>query len=161
CDAPAVLIRAALATDRGFLRVGTFAPEQLAIAEAAVAVADPDDVSTYAQLLALFAQSLIHTPRAELREDVARRAPDLATTTGAPRLLASIASSVLYALWAPGSSALRAEVATRAVAAAAASGDPFLEFSTHIAAYTVAIEHADPVAAASSLGKLREIAAAV
>jgi hypothetical protein len=64
---------------------------------------------------------------------------------------------VLYALWAPGSSALRAEVAVRAVAAAAACGDPLLEFSTHVAAYTVAIELADPVAASHSLAKLRAI----
>jgi len=68
---------------------------------------------------------------------------------------------VLYALWAPGSSALRADVAARAVAAAAETDDPFLEFKTHIAAYTVAIELADPVAADGSLTRLREIAAAV
>jgi hypothetical protein len=92
---------------------------------------------------------------------VARRALDLATTRDDPRLLAAIASSVLYALWAPGSSALRADVAARAVAAAATSGDPLLEFNTHIAAYTVAIELADPLAADRSLAKLRTIAAAI
>jgi hypothetical protein len=49
-------------------------------------------------------------------------------------------------------------VAARAVAAAAASGDPLLEFSTHVAGYTVAIETANPVAAAQSLAKLRALA---
>ena len=68
CGAQAVLVRAALATDRGFMQVGTFAPQQLAIVEAAVAGADTDDVATYARLLALFAQTLVHTPRAQLRD---------------------------------------------------------------------------------------------
>ena len=161
CGAQAALVRAALATDRGFMQVGTFAPQQLAIVEAAVAGADTDDVVTYARLLALFAQTLIHTPRAQLREDVARRALDLATKSEHRNLLPAIASSVLYALWAPGSSALRADVAARAVAGAAASGDPLLEFSTHVAAYTVAIETANPVAAAESLTKLRTLAAEI
>ncbi len=161
CDARAVLVRAALATDRGFMQLGAFAPQQLEIVEAAVAVAEPDDVATYARLLALFAQSLIHTPRAQLREDVARQALDLTATSADPTLLPAIASSVLYTLWGPGSSALRADVATHAVAAAAASGDPLLEFTTHIAAYTVAIELADPVAAAHSLAKLRATASEI
>ncbi len=72
CGAHAVLVRAALATDRGFMQVGTFAPQQLAIVEAAIDGADPDDVATFARLLALYAQTLVHTPRAQLRADVAR-----------------------------------------------------------------------------------------
>jgi DNA-binding SARP family transcriptional activator len=153
--AQATLARAALATDRGFMQVGTFAPEQLAIVEAAVAGADPDDGVTYSRLLALYAQTLIPTPRAQLRVEVARRALDMAATSENGDLLPTIASSVLYALWMPGSSALRVDVADRAVAAAAASGDPLLEFSTHVAAYTVAIESADAAAAARSLATLR------
>jgi DNA-binding SARP family transcriptional activator len=159
CGAGTVLVRAALATDRGFMQVGAFAPQQLAIAEAAVAAADPHDVTAHAQLLALFAQTLIHTPRAQRREEVARRALEMATTADDRHLLPAIASSVLYALWGPGSSALRADVAARAVAAAAESGDPFLEFTTHVAAYTVAVELAHPVAAERSVAKLRAIAA--
>ncbi len=159
--APEVLVRAALATDRGFLRLGSFAPQQLAIVEAAVAVADPDDVGAYTRLLALFGQALIDTPRAKLRETVALQALGLAIASADPTLLPAIASAVLYALWAPGSSALRADLAARAVAAAAASGDPFLEFKTHVAAYTVAVELADPDGAASSLEKLRAIAAEI
>ena len=74
-----------------------------------------------------------------------------------PRTLATwaIAASVLYALWAPGASVLRAEVAVRAIAAVEESTDPLLEFTTHVAAYTVAIELADPAAAARSLARLR------
>ena len=41
-----VLIRAALATDRGLGRIGTVDAEQLAIIEAAIEVADPDDTAT-------------------------------------------------------------------------------------------------------------------
>jgi hypothetical protein len=72
-----------------------------------------------------------------------------------------IASPVLYALWEPGASTLRAEVAARAVAAAEALHDPVREFATHVAAYTVAIELADPIAASHSLSRLRAIAARV
>src|SRR5262249_44792639 len=113
-----VLVRAALSTDRGFMQLGAFAPQQLAIVEAAVAVADPPDPLPYPRLLALFAQSLIHTPRAQERDDVARQVLELATTGSDATLLAAVSSSVLYALWGPGSSARRAEVATRAIAAA-------------------------------------------
>ena len=161
CGASSVLVRAALATDRGFMRIGAWAPEQLAIVESAVAVADPQDVTTYARLLALFAQSLIHTSRARTREDVARQALDLATSSSDPTLLPRVASPVLYALWASGASTLRADVAARAVAAAEASGDQVLEFATHTAAYNVSIQLADPGAAARSLARLRAIAAHV
>jgi hypothetical protein len=82
-------------------------------------------------------------------------------TSAEPTLLPAIASSVLYALWAPGSSALRADVAARAIEAAATSGDPLLEFTTHVAAYTVAIELADPAAASRSLATLRRIASEI
>jgi DNA-binding SARP family transcriptional activator len=161
CGASAVLVRAALATDRGFMQLGSFAPQQLAIVEAAVAMADAVDVHAYARLLALFAQTLIHTPRAQLREDVARRALDVAIASPDRSLLPAIAASVLYALWAPGASVLRAEVAVRAIAAVEESTDPLLEFTTHVAAYTVAIELADPAAAARSLARLRAIASEI
>ena len=49
-------------------------------------------------------------------------------------------------------------MAARAVVAAGESGDSLLEFSTHVAVYTVAIETAKPVAAAASLAKLRALA---
>lgn len=64
--ARAALVRAALASDRGFIRVAGYAPEQLKMVGAAVDVADPADEATYARLLALFAQCLVHTSRAEL-----------------------------------------------------------------------------------------------
>jgi hypothetical protein len=49
-------------------------------------------------------------------------------------------------------------VARKAIAAAAAAGDPHLEFAVHAAAYTVAIQLADPAGAARSLGRLHAIA---
>ena len=44
-----VLVRAALANDRGFTSAGTVDEEQLAALEAAIAVADRDDTTSYAQ----------------------------------------------------------------------------------------------------------------
>lgn len=149
------LIRAAIAADRGFLRLDNRAPEYRAIVEAAVEVADPADTATYARLLALLAQCLIQTPDAARRVALARRALDLANEHDDPTLVARIAPSVLLALWAPGSSKLRSEVAVRAIASAAASGDPRLEFGAHLGAYNLAIETADHVAAARNLATIR------
>ena len=70
-----LLIRAALASNTGFMRIDPRAPEYLATVEAAVAVADPADTATYARLLALLAQSLVFTPR--------RRAPGRVGAQGA------------------------------------------------------------------------------
>ncbi len=159
CGASNVLVRAALASDRGFFHVSSFAPEQLAIVEGAVAVADSTDVPTYARLLALYSQCLILTTQDDTREQAARRALELATEHADPTLLARVAPAVLYGLWGAGTAQLRGEVAARAVAAAAAAGDPVLEFATHVAAYNVGILVADRDASATSLGRLRAISA--
>ena len=92
--------------------------------------------------------------------ELAREAIALADASRDPALLARICSSVLYALWGPDRAAtrLRADVAWRAIAAAEAAGDPHLEFAVHAAAYTVAIQLADPARAASSLRRLKAIA---
>lgn len=78
CGARAALVRAALASDRGFMRLSGYAPEQLKMVEAAFDVADPADEDTYARLLALFAQCLVYTSRADERRRVALRAIDIA-----------------------------------------------------------------------------------
>jgi tetratricopeptide (TPR) repeat protein len=152
------VIRAAFAADRGFMRIDSDAATFLDIVEAAVRVADPSDTATYARLLALLAQNLVYTPEAERRFSLARQALDLATGADDPTLLARISPPVLYALWAPGSGPTRASVAAAAISAAEASGDPRLEFAAHAAAYDVAIEAADHVAAARSLAALRAVA---
>jgi DNA-binding SARP family transcriptional activator len=153
--ADAALIRAAIAADRGFMRLDNRAPEYLAMVEAAVAVADPADTATYARLLALLGQSVIYTPDVERRLALANQALDLANGSDDPTLLARIAAAVLYALWAPGTEELRSRVAARAVVSAEASGDPRLVFSAYVAAYNVAVETADHVTAVRSLAKMR------
>ena len=160
CGATAIVARAALATDRGFLRAGPVAPAQVAIIESALEVADADagaDPGTRARLLALLAEGLASGAR---RTELAREAIELADASPDPALLARICSSVLYALWGPDRDAtrLRADVAWRAITAAEAAGDPHLEFAVHAAAYTVAIQLADPARAAGSLRRLHAIA---
>ena len=162
--ATAIVARAALATDRGFLRAGPVAPAQVAIIESALEVADADaeraDPGTRARLLALLAEGLASGAR---RTELAREAIELADASPDPALLARICSSVLYALWGPDRDAtrLRADVAWRAITAAEAAGDPHLEFAVHAAAYTVAIQLADPARAAGSLRRLHAIAGQV
>jgi DNA-binding SARP family transcriptional activator len=155
------LIRAALAADRGFMRVDHDAPDYRATVEAALEVADPDDVATFARLRALLAQSLTYTPDTPRRLAAAHEALDLATEHGDPTLLAQVAPSALFALWGPGRRELRGRVAARAVRAAMRTGDPRLEFSTHLSAYNMAVEAADHAVAAHSLAKLRAIASGV
>ena len=161
--ATAIVARAALATDRGFLRAGPVAPAQVAIIESALEVAGADagaDPGTRARLLALLAEGLASGAR---RTELAREAIELADASPDPALLARICSSVLYALWGPDRDAtrLRADVAWRAITAAEAAGDPHLEFAVHAAAYTVAIQLADPARAAGSLRRLHAIAGQV
>ena len=158
CGADAMLIRAALGSDRGFMRLGEFAPEQLRIVEAAVAVADPSDIDTYARLLALFGQSLVHTSRNDLRMTVGRQALELAAESPDATLFPRVARGALCALWGFGDNQLRAEIAARAVELAEASGDPFLCFGAYQSAYDVAVETADRTWAASNLRGMKRIA---
>jgi DNA-binding SARP family transcriptional activator/tetratricopeptide (TPR) repeat protein len=153
------LIRAALASNPGFMRID--APEYLATVEAAVAVADPADTPTYARLLALLAQSLVFTSDAERRVASAHKALALADAHRDPTLLARIAPGALFGLWEPGNARIRSRVAANAVAVAEASGDPRLVFGAHLAAFNIAIEAADHVTAARSLAKLRATARTV
>ena len=159
CGAPAIVAQAALATDRGFLRLGPAGPAQVAIVESALEVVDADP-ATRARLLALLAEDLVFDVAGTRRTGLAREAIALADASPDPELLARICSSVLYALWGPDREAtrLRADVAERSIAAAAAAGDLPLEFGVHAAAYTVAIQLADPAGAARSLRRLHTIA---
>ena len=159
CGATAIVAQAALATDRGFLRLGPAAPARVAIVESALEVVDADPV-TRARLLALLAETLVSDVAGTRRTGLAREAIALADASPDPALLARICSSVLYALWGPDHEAtrLRADVAERSIAAAAATGDLHLEFGVHAAAYTVAIQLADPAGAARSLDRLHAIA---
>ena len=159
CGATAIVAQAALATDRGFLRLGPAAPAQVALVQSALEVAGADP-ATRVRLLALLAEDLVSDAAGTRRIELAREAVALADASADPALLARICSSVLYALWGPDLEAtrLRADVANRSIAAAAAAGDLHLEFAVHAAAYTVAIQLADPAGSARSLGRLHAIA---
>jgi DNA-binding SARP family transcriptional activator/tetratricopeptide (TPR) repeat protein len=155
------LSRAALASDRGFMRIDAGAPEYLAIVEAAVAAADPSDTSTYARLLALLSQSLVYTPQAARRIATAHRALALAESASDPALLAHVAPAVVSAIWTPGSAPMRNAVAAQALTSAATSGDPRLEFAVRMVAYNVAVESGDAAVAAHSLARIRATARSV
>jgi hypothetical protein len=154
-----VLIRAALANDRGFMRAGTVDVEQVAILEAAIAAVDRSDTTTYARLLASYAQELIHTPRSALRHRVAREAIALIEARDDPTLLPNMISGLTYALWGPGTLPLRRDLTARAYEASLRIDDEPLQFWTSRAAYLVAIESADPVLARTSFDRLTEVAA--
>jgi len=156
--APNVLVRAALANDRGFSRVGVADQKQLATLEAAIAVADRSDTTNFARLLACRAQELVHTPNQELRLASARQAIELVNRSDDPTLLPQVISALVFGLWGPDTLPIRRHLAHLAIAAAARTGDPFLEFSTNRAGYYVAIESGDASAAAASLGRVKQIA---
>ncbi len=149
------LMRAVLAADRGFMRLDSGATSYLAMVEAAVAAADPTDTANYARLLAILAQSLTYTARAERRTAFAHQALALAEATGSPTLLAQVGPAVVSALWGPGTAQLRGRVAARVLTAAEATGDPRLQFGARLTAYSVAVESADPIVAAHSLAGIR------
>ncbi len=152
-----VLIRAALANDRGFSRLGIADHYQLATLEAALHVVDPSDTNRYARLLACRSQELVHTPDHALRIASARHAIQLVDASDDPTLLPQLISALVFGLWGPDTLDLRRQLARAAVSAS--TGDPFLEFSTNRAAYYVAIESGDAPAAAASHNAIRRIAA--
>jgi DNA-binding SARP family transcriptional activator len=140
CGADQVLVRAALAVNPGSqIRFGPFAPQQLAIVEAALSRVDGDDVATRARLEALLAQSLVHTDQNERRAAAATAALELARTSDDAGVFARVAPNVLSALWAPGQAHLRSAVATEAAAVVEALGDPTLSAALYFAAHTAAV----------------------
>jgi DNA-binding SARP family transcriptional activator len=158
CEAGPTLVRAALATDRGWMTVSSFAPKQLAIVEAALARIDDGDPDARARVLALLAQSLVHTDQADRRTAAALEALDLARASADPLLVARVAPDILYALWAPGSAELRGAVAAEAAAIADEASDPHLAFVVSGAAYNVAVCRGDAAQAMSRLARMRAIA---
>jgi hypothetical protein len=82
------LRHAALAMNPGSLvRFGAAAPQQLAIAEAALASVTDDDLATRARLEALVAHSLVHTDQTQRRAGAAAAALETARATGDPTVL--------------------------------------------------------------------------
>ncbi len=155
-----VLVGAALAGDRNLVS-GSADPELLAVIESALDALEPvgdSDAVTRCRLLAQLGRELVYTRRSDERYAVASTALDLALKQDDPTLLPSIVGSLLEALWAPGASALRREIAERAVADVERVGDPVLEFRARHAVYNVAIELADAEAAQRNIERLRAIA---
>ena len=158
CGADEVLLRAALAIDPGsILRLGTFAPQQLAIAEAAIARVGETDLAVRARVEALLAHSLLHTDQAPRRTAAAMAALELARACGNPGVVARVAPDVLIALWEPGTADERSAVAAEAVAVVETLGDPSLAAAVYYAAHTVAVCAADADAARRSWQRLRAL----
>ncbi len=153
------LIRAALAIDRGTIKVGLPARQQLDILEAALAASSDADIATRARLTALVAQRLVRTDEADRRSAVAREALELARSAADRSVFAEVAAHVLQALWAPGSAAVRATLARDAVAAVHDVEDPDLVAVVHFAAYCAAVCAGEAADAAASLQRMHDVAA--
>ena len=97
CGATPIVAQAALATDRGFLHLGSLPAAQVAIIESALEVIGDGDAATRARLLALLAEALPRNAPGARRAALAREAVALADASPDPALLARIGSSVLYA----------------------------------------------------------------
>lgn len=159
CGADEVLVRAALAIDPGsIIRVGRFAPPQLAIAEAAFARSSALGVGTRARLGAMLAQCLVHTDEAERRRALATGSLALARQAGDPHTMVRVATDVLVALWAPGSGRLRGAIAEEAEAADELQPDPGLSAGFAYGAFCAAVCAGDAPAAQRHARRLREIA---
>jgi DNA-binding SARP family transcriptional activator len=153
------LRHAALAMNPGSLvRFGAAAPQQLAIAEAALASVTDDDLATRTRLEALVAHSLVHTEQTQRRAGAAAAALETARATGDPTVLARIAPAVVTAMWAPGNASVRAAIAAEAEGLVEAVGDPMLTASVHFAAHTAAVCAGDAAAALRARAQLRRVA---
>ncbi len=154
---PETLVRAALAIDRGTLKIGQSAREQLDVAEAALAASNDADPATRARLTALVAQSLIRTNQTERRTALANEALATARATGDATTFALVAAKVLNALWSPGSGPLRAALAREATAAVREATDPNLVFVVNLAAYSAATCAGEAEDARACLNALHEV----
>ena len=129
-----VLVRAAMANDRGFSAPRVPDVAQLEVLDAAIAAVGSDDASTLARLLALRAQELVHTPEHELRLASARQALELLDRSDDPLLLPRMISALAFGLWGPDTFDVRRDLAMRAVEITSRISDPILEFTTNRAA---------------------------
>ncbi len=140
CGNDDALCHAALAMNPGALiRLGSAAPQHLAIAEAALGRVRDSDLATRARLQALVAQSLVHTDQTGRRTQAAEAALATARSTGDAKVLARVAPAVIMALWAPGNAAMRAAVAAEAAEVVESVGDPTLTAAVYFAAHTAAV----------------------
>jgi DNA-binding SARP family transcriptional activator len=156
--APATLVRAALAIDRGTIKVGQPARRQLDILEAALDASTDADIATRARLTALVAERLVRTDETDRRITTAREALELARSADR-RVFAEVAAHVLQALWAPGTASVRAALAREAVAAVRDVEDPDLVAVVHFAAYGAAVCAGEAADAAASLERIHDVAA--
>lgn len=159
--ASAALVRAALAIDRGTIKVGQPARQQLDILEAALAASMDADIATRARLTALVAERLVRTDETDRRIATAREALELARSAADRRVFAEVAAHVLQALWAPGTASVRATLAREAVAAVRDVDAPDLVAVVHFAAYCAAVCAGEAVDAAASLERIHDVAAAL
>ncbi len=154
--ATGALVHAALASDCGIARLGRSAPDQLRLVEWALEAGQPDPTER-AHLLALLGQSLVHTEQGPRREAAAREALELARAGSDRSLLARIAPAALHALWLPGATAVRTELAREAVESAERTGDPYLTYLVHAAAFNAAITSGDARGARRSDARRRDL----
>ncbi len=151
------LVRAALAIDRGTIKVGQPASRQLDIVVAALAASANADIATRARLTALVAQRLVRTDETDRRSAAAREALELARSTSDPRVFAEVAAYVLQALWAPGTASIRSSLAREAVAAVGDLDDPDLVAIVHFAAYCAAVCAGEAADATALLARLHDV----
>ncbi len=159
CGNDDALCHAALAINPGsFIRLGSAGPQQLAVAEAALARVPDDDLATRARLEALVAHSLVHTDQTQRRTAAAEAALETARATDDPTVVARIAPAVVMALWAPGNAKMRAAVAAEAAGVVEAVGDPTLTAAVHYVAHTAAVCAGDAESAHRYRLQLRAVA---
>jgi len=158
--ASATLMRAALAIDRGTIKVGQPARQQLDILEAALAASTDADIATRARLTSLVAERLVRTNETDRRIATARQALEL-SRSAEPRTFAEVAAHVLQALWAPGTASVRAALAREAIAAVRDIDDADLVAVVHFAAYCAAVCAGEAADAAASLDRIHEVAPAL
>ncbi len=153
-----VVVRAALAADRGTIMLGQPSEDQLSLMEQALRASADADLATRARLTASVALRLVRTDRARDRRALADEALQLARATEDPEVFGAVAVRVLHALWAPGAARRRHELAREATAAVDHVDDPDLLFLVFFTAYGAAVCAADDDAARDWAARVREVA---
>ncbi len=153
-----VIVRAALAADRGTMVLGQPAEEQLSLMERALGASGDLDVATRARLTSSVAQRLIRTSRARERRSLADEALALARAAEDPAIFGAVAARVLQTLWAPGIAERRYELACEVTSAVEHVDDPDLVLLVFFTAHGAAVCAADHQAARAWAARVREVA---
>ena len=161
-DTPDLLVRAALANNRGFVSVaGVVDSDRVEVLQAAIDAVGPAATAERARLLSLLANELTYGGSPEMRRSLTDEALSIARRVGDPITTVHVLNLRFNAIWMPSTLAERLTLTAEAMDLSAEHGDPVARFWAAKGRADTAIEAGDLREAERCLGVLTELAESV